>query len=135
MSSGISQSLTSCLSHNMQRRAFIIFIKTIFLRFLCDDPVSTPHSLWIEFRIGDKRNSNHPYLSCFIVRHTSETQVSVSLVLDPHQNILAEPQAIWKMIHLTSQELRFLYFCLKAMLVLLQGKRPSSDTRNNNGTI
>lgn len=65
MSSRISQSLTPCLSHNMQRRAFIIFIKTIFLRFLLGDPVSTPHSLWIEFRWGDKRNSYCPYLSRF----------------------------------------------------------------------
>lgn len=81
MSSGISQSLTTCLSHNMQRRAFIIFIKTIFLGFLFDDPVSTPHSLWIEFRRGDKRNINRPYLSCFFVRHISETQVSVSFKL------------------------------------------------------
>lgn len=94
-SSGISQSLTPCLSHNMQRRAFIIFIKTIFLGFLLGDPVSTPHSLRIWFRCGDNPDVFRLYLSRIqMVQVYLSRWLELSLVADPHQNILAEPQAI-----------------------------------------
>ena len=114
-SRGISQSLTPCLSHNMQRRAFIIFIKTIFLGFLLGDPVSTPNRV-----PAPGQPESAPSLS---VAHSRRTLPGNVLPLvraaDPHQNILAEPQAIWKMIHLTSEELEFLYFCLEAVLAVL----------------
>lgn len=95
----------------MQRRAFIIFIKTIFLGFLLGDPVSTPHSLRSGFRCGDAPDVFPLYLfrdkpeKAYLWRWSE-----LSLVADPHQNILAEPQAIWKMIHLTSREPSF-YTC------------------------
>lgn len=95
----------------MQRRAFIIFIKTIFLGFLLGDPVSTPHSLRIGFRSGDNPDAFHLYL--FRVpgeRVYLGRLLELPSVADPHQNILAEPQAIWKMIHLTSREPSF-YTC------------------------
>lgn len=95
----------------MQRRAFIIFIKTIFLGFLLGDPVSTPHSLRSGFRCGDNPDIFRlALLSGTLMAVCLRRRLALSLVADPHQNILAEPQAIWKMIHLTSREPSF-YTC------------------------
>lgn len=96
----------SCLSHNMQRRAFIIFIKTIFLEFLFDDPVSTPHTRpLILVPARDYFHYIHLYLYHSFIYVNVKWRTFLTST-DPHQNILAEPRAIWKMIHLTSQELR-----------------------------
>lgn len=101
----------------MQRRAFIIFYKDDFSWVFVgrDDPVSTPHSARPGPGSGSggrpgaaPSSSRSRGIRWAAARRPVELSFSRA---DPHQNILAEPRAIWKMIHLTSGEPEFLYLC------------------------
>lgn len=115
----------------MQRRAFIIFIKTIFLGVFVAAtlfPLHTRSESSSGGGGGDGGTRFPPLLGCPLSVapvFRSEAHLlrlffgapgfRLSVVTNPHQNILAEPQAIWKMIHLTSGEPEFLYSCLEAI--------------------
>lgn len=108
------KSLTPCLSHNMQRRAFIIFIKTIFLGSFCQE---TLFPLWSQFRCRDTPLLAVLISLAFFVRRASLRRISCLCSCGPASKHPSSAASDLKNdpSHVTRTE--FLCYCLRAFLL------------------